>query len=70
MQVGVIGQQSSERRLAAAGRSPEDHRGEPARRQHAPDGRIGRQQMLLADDILQLGRAKPVGQRAGRQRFE
>jgi hypothetical protein len=41
-----------------------------ARGDHAPDGRIGGQEMLLADDLLEPLRAKPVRQRTRCLGFE
>jgi hypothetical protein len=56
--------------LAAAGRTPEDHRGDLAVLQHAADRRLGADQMILADDLLELARPQAVGQRPRRVLLE
>src|SRR5215472_756805 len=58
-----LGEQSRDCGFAAAGRAPQDHRGKPMSRNHAPDRRVRRQQMILADDVAQLLRPEPVGKR-------
>ena len=58
-----IGEQPRDRRLARAWRSPQDHRSELARRDHAPDRPVGTGQMLLPDDLVERRRAKAVGER-------
>ena len=58
-----IGEQAGDRRLAGAGRPPQDHRGELARRHHPPDRAVGAGQMLLPDHVLEPLRPQPVGER-------
>ena len=58
-----VGQQARDARLARPGRSPQDHRGELARRDHAPDRAVRTGQMLLPDDLVERLRAQPVGER-------
>ena len=58
-----IGEQPGDRRLAGAGRPPQDHRGELARRHHPPDRAVRPGQMLLPDHVLEPLRPQPVGER-------
>ena len=58
-----VGEQPRDRRLAGAGRPPQDHRGELARRHHPPDRAVRPGQMLLADHLVELLRPQPVGER-------
>ena len=69
-QADGVGEQARDAGLAGAGRSPQDHRGEPARRDHPADRAVGAGQMLLADDLVERCRPQPVGERRiGRRRF-
>ena len=63
-QVGGVGQQPGDGCLARAGRPPEDQRAELAGRHHGADRPLGAEQMVLADDLVEPGRAQPVGERA------
>ncbi len=65
-QIRALRQQSGDRRLAAARRAPEDHRGQFAVRDHSADRSIGGEQMVLTDDFREAVRAKQVGQRMRR----
>src|SRR4051812_32006006 len=58
----LLRQQPRHRGLAAAGRSPEDHRRDLAVLEHAADRRLRPDQMVLADDLIELPRPQPVGQ--------
>ena len=66
MQVGRLRQQPRHRGLAGAGRAPEHQAAERARRQHAGQRAVGAEQMVLADHLVELLRAQPVGERARR----
>jgi hypothetical protein len=57
-----IGQQAGERRLAGAGRSPEDHRGEAPGGDHAADRAIRAGQMILTDDLGERARPQTIGE--------
>ena len=70
VQVGLLGQQAGDRRLAAAGRSPQDQRGELARRQHAAERALGAQQVVLSEDVRQRARPQPLGERHRGERIE
>ena len=65
-QAGAVGQESGDRRLAAARRAPQDDGGQAARGDHAAQRGAGGEQLVLADDIVERSWAQPVGQRAGR----
>ena len=58
-----VGEQPRDRGLAGAGRPPQDHRGELARRDHPPDRAVRPGQMLLADHLVERARPQPVGER-------
>ena len=60
MQIDPVGQQLRKGRLAAAGRTPEDHRRNLAGCQHAGDGAVLADEMVLADDVADLLRAQAV----------
>ena len=64
---GRRGHQVGQRRLAGAGRPPEDHRRRPGHPALALDQpaqrRAGDQQVLLADDLVEGARPHPHGQR-------
>jgi hypothetical protein len=65
-----VRQQAGDRRLAGPRRPPENHRGEPAGRDHATDRRLGRQQVVLSYHLAQARRPQAVGQRPRRLAFE
>jgi len=65
-EVGAVRQETRDRRLAAARRAPQDHRGELPARHHPPDRPLGTQQMILPDDVGEALRPQPVGQRVRR----
>ena len=67
MQVGLAGQQPRHRRLAGAGRAPEDHGAERAGIQHARERAGLADEMVLSDDLGETGRAQPVGERPRRR---
>ena len=67
-ELGLVGEQARHRGLAGAGRPPEDQRAERARLQHAGQRAVGAEQMILADDLRELGRPQLVGQRPRRRR--
>jgi hypothetical protein len=58
-----VGEQPGDGGLAGAGRPPQDHRGELARRHLSGDRAVGPGQLLLADHLVELLRAQPVGER-------
>ncbi len=62
-EVGALCQEPRDRRLAAARRTPQDHRGELSARHHPLDRPLGAQQMILPDDVGEPARPQPVGQR-------
>ncbi len=66
MEVGAMRQQPRDRGLAAAGRAPQDHRGQLPARHHPPDRAVRTQQMILADDLGEALRPQPVGERPRR----
>ena len=57
------GEQPGERGLAGAGRAPQDDRAELAAGEHAPERRVGAEQMVLADQLVEGLRAQPIGER-------
>ena len=65
-ELGAVRQEARDRRLAAARRAPQDHRGELPARHHAPDRPLRAQQMILPDDVGEALRPQPVGQRVRR----
>ena len=70
-EVGVerIGHQPRERRLAHARRAPQDHRMRLARRERDGERLARRQQMALADHLVDRLRAQPLGERRQRSRI-
>jgi hypothetical protein len=70
VEIGLVGEEAGDRRLAGAGRAPEDQRAEAAGAQHAGDGALGADEMVLTDDLGQRLRAQAVGERPGRGAFE
>ena len=56
------GEQPGDRRLAAAGRAPQDDRGQPTGLHHPPQRGVGGKQVALPDHLLQGARTQPVGQ--------
>jgi hypothetical protein len=52
-----------ERRLARAGRAPQDHRPQVVRLDRPLQGLAGRQHLLLAEHLLQSARPHAVGER-------
>src|SRR5262249_6233883 len=65
-EVGALGEEPRDRRLAAAGRPPEDHRCQGTPRDHAADRPLGAEQVVLADDVGDPVRPQPVGERVRR----
>ena len=61
--VHLLGQQPRQRRLAAAGRPPQDQGRQPAPLQHPRQRRLRPQELLLADQLRQRVRPQPVGER-------
>ena len=70
LELGRIRQKPRHRRLAGAGRAPEDHRAERARLAHARDHAVRSEQMILADDFAERLRPQLVGKRARRFLFK
>ena len=67
--MGFTGQQPRHRRLAGAGRAPEDHRAERAGNDQPRQRTVGAGEMLLANDLSKVFRAQPVGERPAGRRF-
>ena len=65
-QARAIGQKTGDRRLAAARRPPQDDGGQATGSHHASQWRVGGEQLVLADYVVECPRAQPVGQRAPR----
>jgi hypothetical protein len=63
-QVGPLGREPRDRRLAAAGRSPQHHRGQPVRGEHPPDRGVVGEQVVLPHDVREGPGAQPVRERA------
>src|SRR5271167_2685929 len=61
-----MGQEARDRRLTAARRAPQDHRGELPARDHPADRPLQAEQVVLADDVGEPARPQPVGQRVRR----
>ena len=57
------GEQPRDGGLAGARRSPQDHAGKLARRDHSPDRPFGSGQVFLPDHVSQDARSQPVSQR-------
>src|SRR6185312_2072768 len=70
MQIGRFGEKPRDRCLAAAGRSPKDHRMKTPRRHHAADRPVAAEEVILADHVFETLRAQPVGERPWRLVFE
>ena len=66
MKVGKFGKEPRHRGLAGAGRSPEDHRAEPAGLDHAGEDAVLAEKVVLADHLLERRRAQAIGKRARR----
>ena len=62
-EIGLAGQKPRDRSLAGARRSPEDHRAERARPDHARQDAVRAGDVVLADHLRQNAGPKPVGQR-------
>jgi len=58
-----IGHEARQRRLADAGRTPEDHRMQAPRFEGDTQRPARAEQMLLADDLVERLRAQPLGER-------
>jgi hypothetical protein len=52
-QADCVGEQAGDAGLAGARRPPQDHRGEPAGRDHPSDCAVGTGQMFLPDDVAE-----------------
>ena len=63
LRVGVAGEQQRQRRLAAARRTPQDHRMHVARFDRAAQRRVRREQAMLADDLVERARPHALGER-------
>lgn len=51
-------------RFSAARRAPQDVRGQPSRCNHAAENAVLAQQMILADNLVQLSGAHALGKRS------
>ena len=69
-EIGAVRQQACDRGLAAAGRPPQDHRGELPARDHSSDRAIRAEQMILPHDLAEALRPQAVGERPRRLVFE
>ena len=65
-EIGFVREKPRNRRLADAGRAPENDRGKALRLQHAPKRRAVRQNLILPDDLIERLRSQPVGERTRR----
>ncbi len=70
LQFGGVRQEPRDRRLAGAGRPPEDERAERTRLQHAGERAVAPEQVILADDLAELARPQFVGERTRRPAIE
>ena len=61
---GRVGDDARERRLAGAGRPPEDDRLQQVALDRLAQRLAGREQILLADELIEGARPHPLGQRA------
>ena len=66
LELRLVGEQPRDRRLAGAGRAPQDEARQPAARQHTRQRAFGADELVLADDLRERLRAQPVGERARR----
>ena len=66
----LVGQQAGDGGLAGPGRPPQDHRADMPRGEHARQGTLWPEQMVLADDAIEALRPHQVGQRARRARLQ
>ncbi len=69
-EIRTLRQEARDRRLAAAGRPPQDHRGKRAARDHVADRTLRPDQMILADDVGKALGPQPVGQGPRRLGFK
>ena len=65
--VGVARDQPAERRLAGAGRAPEEHRADGAGFDFLAEGATRGEEVTLADDFVEGARAHPRGEGLGRR---
>ncbi len=70
MEVGRLGEKTRDRRLAASGWTPQDHRGEAARRDHPADRPVRPEEMILADHLGEGPWAQTIGERPRCLRFK
>ena len=63
LEIGLVGEEAGDGGLAGAGRPPEDQRAERARAQHASDGAVGADEVVLADHLGEGSRPQPIGER-------
>ena len=63
MQFGGIGEEPRHRRLAGAGRPPENQRAKRSGVEHARQCAVGPEQVVLSDDLGERRRAQAVGER-------
>src|SRR5215213_4530703 len=70
MEVGLIGEEPRHRGLAGPRRPPEHERPERARAQQPGQRPVRPDEMVLADDVRELRRAQPVGERPRRRLVE
>ena len=61
-------EQARQRRLAGAGRAPEDHRVQRAAVERLPQRPARAEQVRLSDELVERARTHPLGQRRARQR--
>ena len=66
LELHLVGKQPGNRRLAGAGRPPEDEAWDAPGLQHPRQCAIGSDQMILADHLGERCRPQPVSQRPGR----
>ena len=62
----AVGDDARQRRLAGAGRSPEDDRAQAIVLNRLAQRPAGRQHLILADDVVERARPHALGERRGR----
>ena len=70
LELRLVGEQPRDRRLAGAGRAPQDEARQPAACQHARQRALGADELILAHDFGERLRAQPVGERTRRAFFQ
>ncbi len=66
MEIGTLGEEARDGRLAAARRTPEDERADRPRGEDPGQRAIGADEVILADDVGKARRPQAIGQRSRR----